>query len=67
MHQYKYQIFFCDEAEDEAIDSSKLVLCINHVKYGQHPLYEKHLNIVHKSKHKNWLIIVHIHNQKQVD
>lgn len=42
-HQNTYQIFLCDEAEDEAVDCSKLVLCINHVKNGQHPLYEKNL------------------------
>ena len=44
--QHTYQIFICDKAEDEAIDSSKLVLRIDHVKYGQHPLYEKNLKIV---------------------
>lgn len=49
-HQYKYQILFSDEAEDEAIDSTKLVLCIDHVKHGQHPLNEKNLEIVHASK-----------------
>lgn len=42
-HQHTYQIFINHKAEDEAVNSSKLVLCINHVKHGQHPLYEKNL------------------------
>lgn len=49
--RYTYQIFLCDKAEDDAVDSSQLVLCINHVKHGQHPLYEKNLNNAHAKEH----------------
>ena len=54
-HQHTYQIFFCDETEDEAVDGSKLVLSINHVKHGQHPFYEKNLRIGHTGQHKHWV------------
>lgn len=37
-HEQEYQILISDEAEDEAIDRSELILSINQVKHGQHPL-----------------------------
>lgn len=41
-----YQVFIHDKVEDKAVDWTKLVLCIDHVKHGQHPLYEKNLEII---------------------
>lgn len=35
-----YQILLCDEAEDEAINGSKLIFCIDQIEHGQHPLDE---------------------------
>ena len=38
-----YQIFFSYKAEEEAIDGTKIVFGINHVKDSQHPFDEKNL------------------------
>lgn len=36
--EQEYQILISDEAEDEAVDRSELLLGIDQVKHGQHPL-----------------------------